>query len=217
MLELLTGAGLATASGLNAFIPMLALGLLSRFTDLVTLPDGWAWLENPWVLGIIGVLLVCEIVADKIPAFDTVNDWIQTIIRPTAGGIVFGAGTASETAGITDPAAWWASNAWVPVVIGVITALVVHLMKAGTRAAANTVSGGTAAPVLSIGEDALSVGLVFAAVIVPLLVLVFLAVLAALAWYFYRTFRRIRDARRARAAQRAAVPGDVERTGAETS
>lgn len=55
MLEVLTGAGLASASGLNAFIPMLSLGLLSRFTDLVNLPAGWEWLENEWVLGIIAV------------------------------------------------------------------------------------------------------------------------------------------------------------------
>jgi hypothetical protein len=68
--ELLTGFGLATAAGLNAYIPLLALGLLSRFTDLVTLPHGWAWLENGWVMTIVGALLVVEIVADKIPALD---------------------------------------------------------------------------------------------------------------------------------------------------
>jgi Domain of unknown function (DUF4126) len=56
--ELLTGFGLATAAGLNAYIPLLALGLLSRFTDLVTLPHGWAWLENGWVMTIVAVLLV---------------------------------------------------------------------------------------------------------------------------------------------------------------
>ena len=37
-MELLTGFGLAAAAGLNAYIPLLALGLLARFTDLVTLP-----------------------------------------------------------------------------------------------------------------------------------------------------------------------------------
>lgn len=198
MLELLTGAGLATASGLNAFIPMLALGLLSRFTDLVTLPTGWEWLENPWVLGILGVLLVFELVADKIPAFDTVNDWIQTVIRPTSGGIVFGAGTAAVTVAITDPAEWWSTNAWVPVVIGVVTALVVHLVKAGTRAAANAVSAGTAAPVMSVGEDAVSVGLVFSAILVPLFVLVILIVLGLLVWSMFRSYRRIRDRRQAK-------------------
>ena len=62
------------------------LGLLSRFTDLVTLPQGWAWLENGWVMTIVGVLLAVEIVADKIPALDSINDAIQTFgaRRPAA-------------------------------------------------------------------------------------------------------------------------------------
>ena len=38
--ELLTGLGLASAAGLNAYIPLLAMGLLGRFTDLVNLPQG---------------------------------------------------------------------------------------------------------------------------------------------------------------------------------
>lgn len=193
MLELLTGAGLATASGLNAFIPLLSLGLLARFTDLVDLPAGWEWISNEWVLGIVGVLLVLEVVADKIPAIDTVNDAIQTFIRPTSGGIVFGAGTAAQTAAIQDPAQWWQSNAWVPVVIGIVTALAVHVGKSTTRAASNTVSVGAAAPVLSVGEDAMSIGLVFAAVLVPVLVLVLLIALALMFWWLYRTFRGLRD------------------------
>lgn len=206
MLELLTGAGLASASGLNAFIPMLSLGLLSRFTDLVSLPAGWEWLENEWVLGILGVLLVLELVADKIPAIDSINDVVQTVIRPTAGGIVFGAGTAAQTAAIQNPAEWWQSNAWVPVVIGVITALVVHAGKAGTRAATNTVSVGAAAPVLSIGEDAMSVGLVFAAILIPVLVLVLLLALVLMFWWMWSTFRRMRDRLKARGSNSADVP-----------
>lgn len=198
MLEMLTGAGLASASGLNAFIPMLSLGLLARFTDLVTLPAGWTWLENPWVLGILGVLLVLDLAADKIPAIDHVNDWVQTIVRPSSGGIVFGAGTASQTAALQDPAAFFTSNAWVPVAIGVVVALLIHLAKAGVRAGANAVTAGIAAPVLSTGEDAMSVGLVFSAVLVPLFVLVLLAFLGFFAWWLFRSFRRIRDRRQAR-------------------
>lgn len=66
-MELLTGFGLANAAGLNAYIPLLALGLLARFTDLVNLPHSWAWLENGLVIGIVAVLLAVEDVADKIP------------------------------------------------------------------------------------------------------------------------------------------------------
>ena len=148
-MELLTGFGLATAAGLNAYIPLLALGLLSRFTDLVTLPHGWAWLENGWVMSIVAVLLVIEVIADKIPALDSINDAIQTFVRPTAGGIVFGSGTAAETAAVADPGAFAQSGQWIPIAIGVVTALVVSLTKSAVRPAANVATAGMAAPVLS--------------------------------------------------------------------
>jgi hypothetical protein len=187
--ELLTGFGLATAAGLNAYIPLLALGLLSRFTDLVTLPHGWAWLENGWVMTIVAALLVVEIVADKIPALDSINDAVQTFVRPTAGGIVFGSGTAAQTAAVTDPGAFAHTGQWIPVAIGVVTALVVSLTKSTVRPAANVATAGMAAPVLSTVEDIFSVGLVFAAILIPVLVLV--AVLA-LVWAVVRIVRRRR-------------------------
>ncbi len=102
-MEVLTGFGLASAAGLNAYIPLLALGLLARFTDLVALPPGWAWLDNGWVMAIVAALLAVEVVADKVPALDSINDTVQTLVRPTAGGIVFGSGTAAQTAAVADP------------------------------------------------------------------------------------------------------------------
>jgi hypothetical protein len=193
--ELLTGFGLATAAGLNAYIPLLALGLLSRFTDLVTLPHGWAWLENGWVMTIVAVLLVVEIIADKIPALDSVNDVIQTFVRPTAGGIVFGSGTAAQTAAVIDPGAFAQSGQWIPVVIGVVTALVVSLSKSAVRPAANVATAGVAAPVLSTVEDLTSISLVFLAILLPVLVLV---VVLALAWSAIRLLTRRRRQRAAK-------------------
>jgi hypothetical protein len=187
--ELLTGFGLATAAGLNAYIPLLALGLLSRFTDLVTLPHGWAWLENGWVMTIVAALLVVEVVADKVPALDSINDAIQTFVRPTAGGIVFGSGTAAQTSAVADPGAFAQSGQWIPVVIGVVTALVVSLTKSTVRPAANVATAGMAAPVLSTVEDVFSVGLVFLAILVPALVLVAVVVLV---WAVVRLVRRRR-------------------------
>jgi hypothetical protein len=185
--ELLTGLGLATASGLNAYIPLLALGLLSRFTDLITLPHGWAWLENGWVMTIVAVLLVVEIVADKIPALDSINDTIQTFVRPTSGGIVFGSGTAAQTAAVTDPGAFAHSGQWIPIVVGVLVALVVSLTKSTVRPAANVATAGVAAPVLSTIEDGVSIALVFVAILIPVVVLV---VLVALVWGFVKLLRR---------------------------
>lgn len=189
-MELLTGFGLATAAGLNAYIPLLALGLLSRFTELVSLPAGWAWLENAWVMLIVGVLLTVEIVADKIPALDTVNDTVQTFVRPTAGGIVFGSGTAAQTAAVTDPGAFASSGQWIGVVIGIVTALIVSLTKSAVRPIANIGSAGMAAPVLSTAEDVTSVGLVFVSLLLPLLVLVALAAVAVAVFQIWRWRRR---------------------------
>ncbi|OMH32266.1 DUF4126 domain-containing protein [Tersicoccus sp. Bi-70] len=196
-MEILTGAGLAASSGLNAYIPLLVLGLLDRFTGLVTLPSGFGWLSNGWVLGILGVLLVLEVVADKIPAVDSVNDWIQTVVRPTSGGIVFGAGSASQTATVTDPASFFTSQQWVPIVVGVVTALAVHVVKATARPVANAASVGTAAPVLSTAEDASALALSIAAVLLPVLVVVILIVAAVGLALLYRDFRRRRRARSA--------------------
>lgn len=188
-MELMTGFGLATAAGLNAYIPMLLMGLLARFTSLVSLPHGWTWLENSWVMGIVAVLLAVEIVADKIPALDSINDTVQTFVRPTAGGIVFGSGTAAQTAAVSDPAEFARTGQWVPVAIGVVTALVVHLTKTAVRPAANAATAGIAAPVLSTIEDFTSVGLSFIAILIPALVLV---VMIALAWSAFWLLRRRR-------------------------
>lgn len=187
----MTGFGLASAAGLNAYIPLLSMGLLGRFTNLLDLPPAWAWLQNGWVLVIIGALLAVEIVADKIPALDTVNDTVQTFVRPTAGGIVFGSGTAAQTAAVTDPGEFAHTGQWVPVAIGVLTALSVHLTKTAVRPVANVATGGVAAPVLSTVEDATSVALVFVAILVPALVLV---ILAALIWVAVTLLRRRRRA-----------------------
>jgi hypothetical protein len=191
--ELLTGFGLATAAGLNAYIPLLALGLLGRFTHLVTLPHGWTWLENGWVMAIVAVLLLVEVVADKVPALDSVNDAIQTFVRPTAGGIVFGSGTAAQTAAVADPGSFVTSGQWVPIAIGVVTALVVHLTKTAVRPAANVATAGVAAPVLSTIEDVASIGLVFVAILLPVLVVVALIALAWVGWSLLRRRRRRRQ------------------------
>ncbi|MDH6180939.1 hypothetical protein M2152_001121 [Microbacteriaceae bacterium SG_E_30_P1] len=170
-MEFLTGTGLAVAAGLNAYIPLLVLGLAGRFLDFVELPAAWAWLENPWVLGILAVLLVIEIVADKVPVVDTVNDWIQTVVRPAAGGIAFGTGAGSATAVVSDPESFFTSGSWIPVAVGVALALGTHLVKMLARPVLNATTAGFAAPVVSTAEDVSSVALSIAALLLPVLVL----------------------------------------------
>lgn len=193
-MEFLTGTGLAVAAGLNAYIPLLILGLGGRFLDFVVLPTNWAWLENPWVLAILAVLLVIEIVADKIPVVDSINDWVQTIVRPVAGGIAFGTGSASGTAVVTDPETFFTSGSWIPIAIGVVLALGTHATKMAARPVLNAATIGTAAPVVSTAEDIGSVTLSLLALLAPLLVLVaIVALIATLVSAFRNAARRKRE------------------------
>jgi hypothetical protein len=177
MLEVLAGTGLAVAAGLNAYIPMLALGLIGKFVGFVQLPEAWQWLSADWVLIVLGALTVLEMIADKIPVVDSVNDWVQTIVRPASGGIVFGTGSATTTSAVPDPATLFADNQWVPIAVGAALALAVHLIKASVRPALNAVTGGIAAPFVSAAEDVGSVLLSLFALLLPVLVAV--ALLAA--------------------------------------
>lgn len=198
---MLTGTGLAASAGLNAYIPLLTMGLLARYTDLIDLPSGWQWLGNGWVVAILAVLLTVEVVADKVPVLDHVNDVVQTVVRPTAGGLAFGAGSTSETVTVSDPSSFFSSNDWVPVVTGVLIALGVHLLKSAARPVINATTAGFGAPVASTAEDATSVVVSLAAIILPVLVLAFLLGLVAFTVWF---LRRRRDRRRERQAARTA-------------
>src|SRR4030042_3602234 len=94
-MEVLTGLfaafGLSASAGLNAYIPLLVVALMARYTNLITLTSPWDTLTNPWVIGVLVVLLLIEFFADKAPAVNHVNDAIQTFVRPAAGAIVFAA------------------------------------------------------------------------------------------------------------------------------
>ncbi|WP_326562867.1 DUF4126 domain-containing protein [Micromonospora sp. NBC_01796] len=201
MLEALTGTGLAASSGLNAYIPLMIMGLLSRFTGLIDLPSGWQWLSNGWVLAILAVLLAVEFVADKVPVVDHVNDLVQTVVRPTAGGLAFSAGSSSETVTVTDPGSFFSSNQWVPIVTGMLIAFGVHAVKSAARPLINAGTAGFGAPVASTAEDATSVVVSLVAIVLPVLVLVFLVGFAILVPWL---LRRRRERKRERDAARAA-------------
>jgi hypothetical protein len=195
VLEALTGTGLAASAGLNAYIPLLTMGLLARYTDAINLPGGWQWLSNGWVIGILAVLLAVEVVADKVPVVDHVNDVVQTVVRPTAGGLAFGAGSSSETVTVADPGAFFGSHQWVPVAAGVVIAFCVHGVKAAARPVVNASTAGVGAPVASTAEDFGSVVLSLLAILLPVLVLLGLVLLVLGGWWALRR-RRLRKRER---------------------
>ena len=165
MLASLTGLGLSAAAGLNAYIPLLLVGVLARFTDVITLPEPYRWIQSGWAIAIVSVLLVAELVLDKVAIVDHVNDTIQTLVRPTVGGVIFAATTAAEQA---DSSTWMQEHPWVGVLLGVVVAGVVHATKATARPLVNaTTVGEYGTPVVSAAEDAASLGMSLVAIFLP--------------------------------------------------
>ena len=198
MIAALTGMGLSAAAGLNAYIPFLIVALVARFTDFLTLPQSYSWIESWWAIGAGAVLLLTEVVLDKVPAVDSVNDAVQTFIRPSMGGLIFAATSAAEG---LDHSTWMTQNPWVGVVLGIITSGLVHTGKTVARPAINAGTLGFGAPIASTVEDGASVGLSLVALFIPVLVVV---VLIALAWLLIWLWLKVRRWRRRR-DQRAAL------------
>lgn len=202
---MLTGTGLAASSGLNAWVPLLALGLIARYTNVLTLPQEWSWLTNGWVLGIFAALLLLEFIADKVPLLDSVNDIVYTVVRPTTGGIAFGAGSTTVTT--TDPGELAEGGSWIPIAVGAALALIVHLLKALVRPALNALTAGVGAPFVSTAEDFTSVMMSLAAILLPVLVVFFLVGLGLFFWWALRRRARRRAARRQGRAGPVIGPG----------
>ncbi len=178
MLSALTGTGLSAAAGLNAYIPLLLLGLVARYTDLLPLGDGWRWLENPITLVVLGSLLVVEFLADKFPVVDSVNDVVQSFVRPTSGGVTFGAGASSlslQEVATAQEAAGDDGSLW-PLVAGAVIALALHVVKALARPVINLVTAGIGGAVTSLAEDFASLALAVFAVVIPIAIVLFIPV-----------------------------------------
>jgi hypothetical protein len=179
LLGIFSAFGLSASAGLNAYIPLLVVGVLAHYTDLIKLSAPFDTLANPWILILLGILLIVEMLADKIPAVNHINDAIQTFVRPVAGAIAFAAGT-NVIEGI---------NPVVALASGLLVAGSVHVAKsAAVRPAVTAVSGGTANVPVSIAEDVVSTVVSILAVVLPIIVgtLMVIGVAFILWWWWSR-------------------------------
>jgi len=174
--NIFTAFGVSASAGLNAYLPLLIVGLVARFTNLIKLNEPFDLLTNGWVLGVVGALLLIEIFVDKIPAVDTVNDIIQTFVRPAAGAILFAA--ASNTIADVHPV--------LAMICGILAAGSVHAVKATARPVVTTASAGTLNPVVSAAEDVVSGTVTVLSIIVPLLGVALLVLLLILFLWWRR-------------------------------
>ena len=177
-------AGLAWASGLRLYVVMLLVGIAGYFGWLV-LPTHLEVLANPIVLGTSGTLAVAEFFADKIPGFDSLWDAVHTFIRIPAGALL----AAGSVGGLGEDS--------LPLMIaagligGTITAGS-HFTKAGSRVAINHSPEPFSNWVASLFEDFAAPGIVWLAIVAPVILLValLLAILVAL-WLLPKLWRWI--------------------------
>jgi len=182
-LELLFGVfsafGLSASAGLNAYIPLLVVALLARFTPFIKLNAPWDVLSNGWIIGLLVLLSVVEFFADKIPAVNHVNDVIQTFIRPTAGAIAF----AASARVISD------MHPVLALALGLLVAGGVHIAKSAVvRPAVTATTAGIANVPISIAEDLVSTIVSLIAAIAPVVIAVLF--IAVLIWILDRFSRR---------------------------
>jgi uncharacterized protein DUF4126 len=183
------------ASGVNAYLVVLVLGLADRVWGLGQVPDVLARTD---VLVVAGALFAVEFVADKIPYLDSSWDAVSTAIRPTVGAII-----ALLLAGDVSTL-----EQAVYAVLGGGTALASHGVKAGLRLAINTSPEPVTNVGTSLGEDLSVVGVVLLAVTYPWIALtVSLLLLALGVTTIVLLVRRIRRGwRRWRDREDTAVP-----------
>lgn len=167
LITILAGFGLAAPAGLNAWLPLFIVGLAARFTNLIHLNEPYSLLSNEWVLLALAILLFVEIMADKIPAVDSINDMIHTFIRPAAGAILFAA--QNDVVNGIPPA--------LALILGLLAAGSVHAVKATVRPLVTVSTAGLANPLVSILEDMLAAVSVILALLVPALAALIFVVL----------------------------------------
>jgi hypothetical protein len=182
MTGIMTAVGLAAPAGLNAYLTLLIVGLAARFTGLITLQPPFDILTNTWILLLLGLLLSVEVFADKVPAIDSINDMIGTVVRPTAGAILALAST--REIGL-DPVLAGA--------LGIVFAGGVHGLKATARPIVTATTGGLGNPIVSMVEDIAAAAAAILTLLAPLAgFLVVVTIVALLLVAVIRLRRRLR-------------------------
>jgi len=179
-LGIFSAFGLSASAGLNAYIPLLVVGVIAHYTDWIKLTPPWDTLANPYILILLGILLIIEMLADKVPAVNHINDLIQTFVRPVAGAIAFAASTNVITG----------LNPLIALACGLLIAGSVHAVKSvAIRPTVTATTGGAGNVPVSIAEDVTSTAVSFLAVFVPIAIaaLVAILILFLIWWWAHKT------------------------------
>lgn len=177
LLGVFSAFGLSASAGLNAYIPLLVVGVIAHyFPNALNLNQPWDLIANPWILILLGVLVIIEMLADKVPAVNHVNDIIQTLVRPAAGAVVF----AASAKVITD------INPLIALACGLLVAGGVHVAKSAVvRPIVTATTAGAGNIPVSIAEDITSTVVSVLAIILPAIMAIALVLLFILLYMWW--------------------------------
>ena len=161
MVGIFSAFGLSASAGLNAYLPLLIVAVCAKL-EVIKLNAPFDALTSWWAIGVLVVLLIVEMFVDKIPAVDTINNIIQTIIRPAAGALLF----AASANVVTD------LSPVISIILGLIVAGGVHAAKSIARPVVTATTAGAGNPVISVVEDVVAGITSLLAVLLPWLVMV---------------------------------------------
>lgn len=193
--NLLGAIGLGSASGLNAWIPLLGLGIAQRL-GVVTLTEPFDRLGSTTALLLLAALFVVDLIGDKIAVVDHVLHAAGTVVAPVSGAVVF----AAQENLISQ------SHPWAAAAVGLVLGETVQLARSAVRPAVTAGTAGVGNPVVSAVEDAVAAVLTVLAIVVPVLAFVLLVALVVVVWRRVTRWRRRRASRRAAAGPAGAAP-----------
>jgi len=199
-MDLGTPLGLALASGINAYLPLLSFAISARFLHLDKVNPNFTFITQDWFIIALVILTLIDFVADKFPVIDHAWDAIHTVIRPLAGALVAAAsysqfhlpGIKISAANSQIPQAMLTSSSHilgtivavsnsVPtlglglliiLILGGLLALMSHTAKATTRLVSTFTTAGLLNIGLSLAEDILVLIIVLLSLLVPIIMLI---------------------------------------------
>jgi hypothetical protein len=183
-LSIALGIGLAAATGLRLFLPMLIVSA-AAYTGYLPLSENFAWLATPAALILIGVAAIVEILAYYLPGIDNLLD---TLATPAA----FVAGTVISAAVITDvpPMVKWAAVVIAGGGIAGLTQSVTTLVRAKSTVMTGTLGN----PAIATAELGGSLIVSLLALVAPLITALAIIILLWLAIRWARQISRGRPA-----------------------
>ncbi len=199
-----TPLGLAFASGINAYLPLLSFAISARFLHLYKANPDFAFITQDWFIIALVILTLIDFVADKFPVIDHTWDAIHTMIRPIAGALVAAASYGqfhlpatkiSAASGSIPQAMLTATSSshilgtivtapntvptvglglLIMLILGALFALMSHTAKATTRLVSTFTTAGLLNIGLSLAEDILVLILVLLSLLAPIVMLILL-------------------------------------------